>query len=141
MIYALQKISHNVIKFTPSMARDASYAMRDGLRETSSEAFSYPRPFLSKKIIAKKVGKDWAVMMPNYGKIVDVGRRKGRMPPSSPEIKRWAREANINLFWFRRSIGKYGTQPRPFINEGLARGQEKIPEILSGYGKKIIGGK
>jgi hypothetical protein len=138
-------------KLKPSIIRDISYAYRDALRDSASESFDYPRPNLVTKIIANKKGADWIVTMPVYGKFVDVGRSAGKMPPLSPEIKRWAAKAGIDVFWLRASIGGvilkgrkhggFGTQSRPFVDDGLSDGTDKTEEILKDYGNKIIGGK
>jgi hypothetical protein len=137
----LDDIVKNIAKTKPNITRDISYAYRDALRGSANQAFSYPRPNLSRRIISKKQGADWVVEMPVYGGVVDVGRGSGRMPPESPELKRWAAAAGINLFWLRRSIGRYGTIERPFIERGMADGANRTQEIISNYGNKIIGGK
>lgn len=119
--------------------RDIAYAYRDSLIESAGKSFSFPRPQLVKSIIAKKHGDGWAVFMARYGRMVDTGRGPGKMPPDTPQMRKWAGAAGIDLFWLRRSIGRYGTKPRPFISSAMIRARtDKLPKILSRHAKNLV---
>jgi len=101
--------------------------------------FQYPRPMLKRRIRALKAGEGQGrVVMPEYGYYVNLGRRPGRGPPDTPEIKRWASMVGMTPAQLSKAIAKRGTRPTKFIDKGFEIARNRAKHIIRKGAKRMV---
>lgn len=76
--------------------------------------------------------------IPDYGIVIDKGRRPGaKMPPKEP-IEQWMNSVGIEVnpsssFLIRRSIGRDGIKPKPYIDKTLDNIEKAFEKIIDDY--------
>jgi len=129
-----------IMRETPNRANNIVFNMAQiyagSIKKSANDVFSYPRPYLSKTIRAKKFGEwDYTVEAASYAAHVEKGRRPGKQPPPLKIIEDWANKAGIEPYFLYRSIAEKGTKARPFIDPGIAKAEPRIKSYL----KKEVG--
>jgi len=135
------RILSNHPKMGNQMVWNMTQQYAKGIKMTAGNAFSYPRPYLSKTIKPKKVEEgQYAVMMARYAWLVDRGRKPGPVADTGI-LRNWAKKAGIPYPVLRRSIAKKGTRPRPFILNGIEYGRSLARPALKKTVNRFISSK
>lgn len=102
---------------------------------------------LAKRTEVKVENGDVVVLMPDYAKYADKGRRPGKIPPVS-SILEWIRRENIAVptsftqeqfaFAIAKNIGKEGTRGHFFIEQMASNLQELVFDYINKEIDKLI---
>jgi len=126
---------------------DVARIYEESIQSMAKTVFKYETPELRKTIKAENIKRGrnpvWVIKMAKKTKWVERGRPPGKMPPETEAIKRWASRAGMSTWWLRKTIGRHGTEERPFIIPGIhkANRSRELQDILNRGAQRIVKGR